>query len=110
MASTPSAIANMVLPVPIGPARMTFSAWPIYWQLESSSIFGRETPLSAAQSTCSRVFMSGKRAARGERARYSAGGWCILGFEQFAQQILESIRIRGAPHSERCCGAGNLAW
>src|SRR5690242_19823998 len=45
VASTPSAIANMVLPVPIGPARMTSSASPMYWQLESSSIFGRDTPL-----------------------------------------------------------------
>ena len=58
---------DAIFPVPIGPAKITSSARPMKSQLASSISFGRDTPLSTAQSSWSKVLISGKRASRSRR-------------------------------------------
>jgi hypothetical protein len=60
--------------------------------------FGRDTPLGTAQSSWSKVLISGKRASRSSRARSALMPIGDLGFEQFAQQVFVSpAAVAGAP-------------
>ena len=64
VASTPSAIARCVLPVPIGPAKIRFSGAVTHSPRASVWICVALTPSAAVKSKVSSVFTSGKRASR----------------------------------------------
>ena len=86
-ASTPSAIARCVLPVPIGPAMTMSSARSRYSQVASWASCGRSTPCSASQSSCSGLGVGESRLAQQARHRAVAAGQ-HLGLEQLQQELL----------------------
>jgi hypothetical protein len=59
---------------------MTSSAWSMYWQLESSSIFGRDTPLSAPIDLFESFYVGKARLAQ-QAARGTLTAVGDLGFE-----------------------------
>ena len=96
VASTPSAIARCVLPVPIGPAKIRFSGAVTHSPRASVWIWVALTPSAAAKSKVSSVFTSGKRASRSRwRITDSCRDACSAREDLVQIVLVRPVRVAG---------------